>query len=523
MRWLSPEPSFPAPRPASLVPLGRRRRWQQPWHRRRRTFRLFHRRRRVWRGLFWLTLLSLTALPSLHWANRWLYQHQRAKAEPLLHALLPEILGERVVVIAPHPDDETLQAGGLIAWLVQRGILPHVFVVTDGDGYDAAIKWFYHEWHITEAHRHAFALRRRQETLAAMSLLNVPADHVHFLGFSERTLPARWLLKGDPTPMRVLKEGLANLKPTAVILPSRYDDHPVHAAVCSLSWAALVQGVAEGALPQMPVVLEALIHYGEFPRPQGFHPDLQLLPPLDLLTVARWWCFPLPRELRERKRQALLQYRTQLPLSGRFLKSFVRTNELFAEPLALWRQPDRIGEPRSLLPFADLTEVTLVPLQPHWQLQMRLRGKPHSPPLVPRPSSREGFRYGVHWFVPAEPHPFLAVTDCVPSATTEDSVLVSAAPEVVSRREQAVIATAFVAHGEKILDIAPLTVGREIRQAELSQRRDFGRGTGDEEVARNRQSAFQPVSPSRPSSRAPRPVKASLHPEKQRAQVLGGR
>lgn len=471
------------------------------WRRQRRTFRLFRPRRRVWRGLFWLTLLSLAALPSLHWANRWLYQQQRAKTEPLLHSLQPADLGDCVVVIAPHPDDETLQAGGLIAWLVQRGTLPHVFVVTEGDGYDAAIKWLYHEWHITEAHRHAFALRRRQETLAAMSLLNVPADHVHFLGFSERTLPTRWLLKGDPTPLRVLKEGLANLKPTAVILPSRYDDHPVHAAVCSLSWAALVQGVAEGTLPKMPVVLEALVHYGEFPRPQGFHPDLELLSPLDLLTVARWWCFPLPRELRERKRQAILQYRTQLPLSGRFFKSFVRSNELFAEPLALWRQPDRIGEPRSLLPFADLTEATLVPLQPHWQLQMRLRGKPH-----------KGYRYGVHWFVPAEPHPFLAVTECVPSATTEGSVLISTAPEVVSRREQAVIATAFVAHEGKILDIAPLTVGRGIRQAELSQRRDFRRG--DEEVAGNRQSAFQPV---------PRPVKASLHPEKQRAQVLRGR
>jgi len=156
----------------------------------------------------------------------------------------------------------------------------------------------------------------------------------------------------------------------------------------------------------------------------------------------------------------------QLPLSGRFLKSFARANELFAEPLPLWRQPDRIGEPRSLPPFADLTEVTLVPLRPRWQLQMRLRGKPH-----------HGYRYAVHWFVPATPRPFLVVTDALPSATTEASVLTSVMPfdapssvhETANPLPSAVVATAFVAHEGKVLDIAPLTVGALIRQALLSQ------------------------------------------------------
>ncbi len=436
------------------------------WRRQRHTFRLFRPRRRAWRGIFWLTLLSLAALPSLHWANRWLYQQQRAKTEPLLHSLQPAALGDCVVVIAPHPDDETLQAGGLIAWLIQHGVAPHLFIVTDGDGYDAAIKLLYHDLHITDAHRHAFALRRRKETLEAMALLGVPPDHVHFLGFSERTLPARWLLHGDERPLRTLTDWLTTLQPTAVILPSRYDDHPVHAAVCSLTWAALLQAVASGSLPKVPFVLEALVHYGEFPRPQGWHPDWELLPPTDLLSVARWWRFPLPKEIRDRKGQAIAAYRTQLPLSGRFLKSFVRANELFAEPLPLWRQPDRIGEPRSLLPFADLTEVTLMPLRPRWQLQMRLRGKPH-----------HSYRYAVHWFVPATPRPFLAVTDALPSATMEASVLTSVMPfdapssvhETANPFTPAVVATAFVAHEGKVLDIAPLTVGALIRQALLSQ------------------------------------------------------
>lgn len=436
-----------------------RRRW------RRRTFRLFRTRRRVWRGLFWVTLLSLAALPSIHWANRWLYQHQRVKAEPLLHLLQPAVLGDCVVIVAPHPDDETLQAGGLVAWLTRHAVIPHILVVTDGDGYDAAIKLLYRKVHITEAHRHAFALRRRRETLEAMALLGVPSDHVHFLGFSERTLPARWLIQGDDYLLQALTDRLTTLQPTAVILPSRYDDHPVHATVCSLTWAALLQAVANGSLPKRPCVLEALVHYGEFPRPQGWHPDWELLPPTDLLSVARWWKFALSKDLRDRKGQAIASYRTQLPLSGRFLRSFVRANELFAEPLSLWRQPDRAGEPRSLLPFTDLTEVTLLPLRPRWQLQVRLRGKPH-----------QGYRYGVHWFVPATPRPFIAVTNALPSATTEKSTLVSMMPfDTFSFTHQtsismafATVVTAFVAHGRDLLDIAPLTVGTLIHQEALN-------------------------------------------------------
>lgn len=440
--------------------LSFRRRW------RRRPFRLFRTRRRVWRGLFWVTLISLAALPSLHWANRWLYQQHRAKAEPLLHSLQPAVLGDCVVIIAPHPDDETLQAGGLVAWLTRNGLIPHILVVTDGDGYDAAIKLLYHELHITEAHRHAFALRRRRETLEAMALLGVPSDHVHFLGFSERALPTQWLTQGDDRLLKGLMDRLTTLQPTAVILPSRYDDHPVHTTVCSLTWAALLQAVASGSLPKMPYVLEALVHYGEFPRPQGWHPDWELLPPADLLTVTRWWRFGLPKEIRDRKGQAIASYRTQLPLSGRFLKSFVRANELFAEPLPLWRQPDRAGEPRSLLPFIDLTEVALFPLRPGWQLQMRLRGKPH-----------KGYRYGVHWFIPATPRPFLAVTDALPSGTTEKSILVSAMPfdtspfthQTSNPMAFATVVTAFVAHGRDLIDIAPLTVGTLIRQKAPAQ------------------------------------------------------
>ncbi len=47
---------------------------------------------------------------------------------------LEEPTTSQVVVVAPHPDDEVLGAGGLIANACQRGALVTVVAVTDGEG-----------------------------------------------------------------------------------------------------------------------------------------------------------------------------------------------------------------------------------------------------------------------------------------------------------------------------------------------------------------------------------------------------
>ena len=61
------------------------------------------------------------------------------QAWPQLHAL-PKIslarlvpAGSRAVIVAPHPDDEVLASGGMLAMLAARGDQPLVVGVTDGD------------------------------------------------------------------------------------------------------------------------------------------------------------------------------------------------------------------------------------------------------------------------------------------------------------------------------------------------------------------------------------------------------
>ena len=417
-------------------------------------------RRKVWRGIFWFALLSLAALPSVHWANRLLYQKQLQTVEPFLQPLplgdkgqgtwnTVEKLWERVVIVSSHPDDETLGCAGLIQILLRHGFMPFVLVFTNGDGFDASIHLKLYEVKIKPEDRAAYSQMRMSETLKAMAKLGLSSKQVIFLGFSERTLAEDWLWKGDEKFVKVLAEQLERIQPTVVILPSRYDDHPIHAIVCSIGWTALLQLYLGGRLSRMPRVFEVLIHYGEFPRPQGFNPALELLPPSDLLLTARWYYLPLLQDMRQRKWEALNCYRTQkLPLTWRFLKSFVRSNEIFAEPFPLTTQPDRTGEPRSLLAGLDIVQVGVEPtrrlplvptsLTSQKQVFVQLRG-----------NSNPRFRYGIRVAHGTSPASTLLTPLRHGKTLTANLPTPPNSPTVI---------VAFTGYGRHILDVAPLVL-----------------------------------------------------------------
>jgi len=413
----------------------------------------------------------LAALPSVHWANRLLYQKQLQTVEPFLQPLplmerdsgqgaRERRLWERVVIVSPHPDDETLGCAGLIQSLLRHGLMPFVLIFTNGDGFDASIHLKLYEVKIKPEDRAAYSQMRMLETLKAMAKLGLPSHQLIFLGFSERTLAEEWLWKGDGKFVKALAEHLERIQPTVVILPSRYDDHPIHAVVCSIGWTALLQLASEGRLLRMPRVFEVLIHYGEFPRPQGFNSSLELLPPSDLLLTARWYYLPLSDEMRQRKWDALNCYRTQkLPLTWRFLKSFVRSNEIFAEPLPLTTQPDRTGEPRSLLAGLDIAQVVLSAECGVREFRVEPAKRLH---LVPTPqtlqkrvsvqlrgNSNPRFRYGMRIAHSTSPASVLLTPLRHGKTLTADLPTSPNSPAVI---------IAFTGYGRHILDVAPLVL-----------------------------------------------------------------
>jgi len=83
---------------------------------------------------------------------------------------------ERIMVFAPHPDDETLATGGLLQQAVAAGSAVQVIFATDGDNNPWPQRAIERRWHLTPADRIRWGTRRRKEALAALSALLCISD-----------------------------------------------------------------------------------------------------------------------------------------------------------------------------------------------------------------------------------------------------------------------------------------------------------------------------------------------------------
>jgi len=283
-----------------------------------------------------------------------------------------------VLVISPHPDDETLACGGLISRALRAGLPVYVAVVTEGEGYSKAIRRFFRTSKITPEQRRLFSLAREIECRRALRALGVPGGHVFFLGYPSWSTSLLWFFwwgKGRVALPGALHEGaplepealLADIewvirraRPSLILIPSGMDTHPTHWAVHNFSLLAISE-----ASRGRPLVLSYLVHYPGWPIPYNFSPSTSLPPPRELAGKVKWLSLGLTPEEERAKERALLSYRTQLAASPRLMLSFVRRNELFhLEPPP---EADRVrfGEG----PFAEI----------RWKggwLELRLRHRP---------------------------------------------------------------------------------------------------------------------------------------------------
>ena len=96
---------------------------------------------------------------------------------------LPAITaGRRILVLAPHPDDESLGCGGLIIQAVQAGLDVHVAILTDGS-----------RSHPNSKTHPAARLKsvREAEAAAAVAILGVARDHLWFMEYPDGSAPQR--------------------------------------------------------------------------------------------------------------------------------------------------------------------------------------------------------------------------------------------------------------------------------------------------------------------------------------------
>ena len=265
---------------------------------------------------------------------------------------------ERILVISPHPDDETLSAGGLIQAAIQQGSQVKVVVLTNGDGQAFAPLALDRRIQAGPKDYVALGERRQVETQKALGQLGISQDEVYFLGYADRSLESLWtgnwkqdcpvkasytLSISSPyalnyTPgalycgsvlLADLQAILADYKPDLIVVPHPSDDHPDHRAASNFTrMAILLQSFSDPEYK--PQTWGYIIHYGPYPQPRGFHPSSYLLPPLPLYGGQNEWArLDLNPGQLAHKRAAINKYPSQVRLLGNFLPSFIRQNELF--------------------------------------------------------------------------------------------------------------------------------------------------------------------------------------------------
>lgn len=261
----------------------------------------------------------------------------------------------RLLVFAPHPDDEVLGAGGLLARLAAAGQPVRIVFFTNGDAYREAIVG-------TNGHRTprrtdylALGRHRQHEALAAARRLGLPPTAVRFLGYPDDGLAALWeahwgspytspytrqararypdvLLPGadyDGAELRRLVERvIAGFHPNVIVFPHPADTHADHKHAGYFVVDAVSALQARQRLSRAAMLLAYVVHYPSWPIRRG--PAKERCQPDPRIGETVWATLELsPREL-ERKRDALDAHRTQLAVMGGFLRAFLCSNELFA-------------------------------------------------------------------------------------------------------------------------------------------------------------------------------------------------
>jgi LmbE family N-acetylglucosaminyl deacetylase len=265
--------------------------------------------------------------------------------------------GDRILVLAPHPDDEVLGAGGVLREAVRRGLPARVVFLTYGDSNEWSFLAYRKRPVILPQSVLAMGALRRQEGLAAAAILGVPAANLSFLGYPDYGTLAIWRDHwGDQPPGRGRltratavpyptayrpgapfkgEEILADLeaivrqfRPTQIFVSHPADHHPDHAALYLFTRVALwdLQGTVPAA-----AIHPYLVHYPHWPAEKGFHPSEELVPPARLATGFCWQNHELDREEIDVKRRALAAHRTQFAYSSSRLLPFVGPDELFGD------------------------------------------------------------------------------------------------------------------------------------------------------------------------------------------------
>lgn len=213
--------------------------------------------------------------------------------------------GQKLLVFSPHPDDETLGAGGYINRSIQNGAIVKIVLVTDGN-------------------KHGLKDKRYEEFRKTTATLGVDPNNLDFLNYHDGELKRENFDQLDTQ----FKQIVDDFRPNYIISPNALDTHPDHATT-----GKVIDAIMPSESNQI-IDYQYLIHHNNYPDPKKDRPNMYLLPPISLVSFdAEWQRLNLSADTEKTKESAIDSYQSQLknPFLRSLLLSFIRKNELFVQ------------------------------------------------------------------------------------------------------------------------------------------------------------------------------------------------
>lgn len=267
---------------------------------------------------------------------------------------------ERVLIIAPHPDDDILGVGSSIIAFREQGIPVLVVFLTSGDANLAGKRLITLHPFSFAAEFRALGSRRQKEAVVALGRLGVPSEWAVFLNYPDRGLTAilheHWSVLAPYTSpftrtrakyldtafnpgaaycgeelLRDLKEIIWRYRPTIAYLPHPHDAHEDHRAGYTFARRALQDLAASCVEFSSPDQRLYLVHHRDalWPTPSRVRTVLALEALEPFLEWGDWRTVELTPEAVQAKYHALRAHASQWWTSGTFLRRFICSNELY--------------------------------------------------------------------------------------------------------------------------------------------------------------------------------------------------
>ena len=275
-----------------------------------------------------------------------------------INPLPPFTKADRVLIMAPHPDDETIATAGVIQSAKKAGAAVKIMCFTNGDHNELSFIVYEKRIPLQSGEFIHMGETRRNETIAAMKSLGLERSDLVFLGYPDfgtmEILTKYWgatkpfmsfLTKQSKVPypdclspgapyvgesiLSDIKKVILDFKPTKIFVSSPVDTNKDHRALYLFAHVALWDLKDKIKDPEM---YPYLIHLLTWPIPRGYHPELGLDVPDQLKDNSiSWYKLALTEEEIKAKHDAISLYKSQVEYAPSYLFTFARNNELFGD------------------------------------------------------------------------------------------------------------------------------------------------------------------------------------------------